>query len=109
MIDGIFTTAEVVEEYGTDKCKEYFKNNNKLGGHKDSRYKSLDEIYVTWEIIKVGRSNCYKLGEKRQHRLERTDNRINNGNREQLPYKEDIRTALIQYLYKHQNDKRTKL
>ncbi|MGE6377049.1 hypothetical protein [Peribacillus muralis] len=106
MIDGIFTTAGVVEEYGTDKCKEYFKNNKKLGGHKDSLHKSLDEIYVTWKIVKVGRSNCYKLGEKRQHRLERKDKRINNGNREQLPYKEDIRTALIQYLYKHQNDKR---
>ncbi|WP_236694919.1 hypothetical protein [Peribacillus butanolivorans] len=106
MVDGIFTTAEVVEEYGTDKCKEYFANNKKLGGHKDSLHKTLDEFYDTWEIVKVSRSNCYKLGEKRQHRLERKDNRINNGNREQLPYKEDIRTALIQYLYKHQNDNR---
>ena len=106
MEDGIFTTAEVVEEHGTEKCKQYFLNNKKLGGHKDSLDKTLDAIYDNWEIVKIGRSNFYKFGKKKLHRLERIDNRINNGNREQLPYKEDIRTALIQYLFKHQNDNR---
>ena len=84
MKNGAFTTEQVAMEHGTDKCKEYFSKYKKLGGHKDSLYKTLDETYVEWETVKESRKT-------------RKDGRINNGEG-QLPYKEDIREAILSFL-----------
>lgn len=104
----ILTSAELVERYGNEKQKNHFAKYKKFKS-RDIKVAVMTTANEEYEVIEeLGKGKGFRLAGKRNEKLDRKQlqNYSNSGNREQLPYKEDIRTAVIQYLNKHKNDNR---
>lgn len=79
-MEKIFTKAEAIELYGTDKQNEYFKKYKKIQKTmEEALILTLEQNYEVVEKVKVGHSICYKVSSKRTVIAERKDNRITNG------------------------------
>lgn len=81
----ILTKKEAVERYGSDNCKNHFSKYGKFKNKKieEALLKTIRQHYECVEIIKQGRSNVYKLSNKRFIMAERERNlgdNISNGN-----------------------------
>ncbi|MED2246870.1 hypothetical protein P4Y88_27560, partial [Bacillus thuringiensis] len=102
----ILTNAELVERYGNEKQKNHFAKYKKFKS-RDIKVAVMTTANEEYEFVEeLGKRKGFRLAGKRNEKLDRKQlqNYSNSGNREQLPYKEDIRTATIQYLNKHKND-----
>ncbi|WP_022794323.1 hypothetical protein [Marinococcus halotolerans] len=97
MPESLLTTYEVVQLYGTPKCKAYYEKHKKLGGHKEKLHHTLNEIYEDWEIIKVKNKRMYKLIIEREVPLKRIDKRSFNG-KKQIPYEEITKNLILNYV-----------
>ncbi|MCV9888773.1 hypothetical protein [Metabacillus halosaccharovorans] len=106
----IYTLELLVIEFGNDKQKEsLIKNNGNLNKRTfDSLITTVKQHYDYVLVEGKGKKRMITCKGKRTEVLDRKElqNYSNSGNREQLTYKEDIRTATIQYLNRHKADTR---
>jgi hypothetical protein len=84
MKETILTKAEAVAKYGSDDCKNHFLKYRKFTNKKieNALIKTLEQYYISVDIVKQGRANVYRLGEERKEKVERKRNlggNISNG------------------------------
>lgn len=104
MTEKIFTKAEAVELYGTEKQKDYFKKYKKIQKTmEEALILTLEQNYEVVEKVKVGRSIAYKVSEELEGVAERKDNRVTNGR--QTDYTKSMDAIVIAGLEKRRTNK----
>ncbi|OIN67351.1 hypothetical protein BLD48_06930 [Exiguobacterium sp. KRL4] len=97
-MEQVFTLIEIVEKYGSEAIKKSLnKNNNISGKEKITLLKTVNQYWESCEVEGRGSKRLFKCSGKRKKKIDRVDNRINNG-QGQLVGELELKTLVMNYL-----------
>lgn len=97
-MEQVFTLIEIVEKYGSEAIKRSLdKNNNISGKEKITLLKTVNQYWESCEVEGRGSKRLFKCSGKREKKIDRVDNRVNNG-QGQLVGEFELKTLVMNYL-----------
>lgn len=103
-MEQVFTLIEIVEKYGSEAIKKSLDKNNNISGKETiTLLKTVNQYWESCEVEGRGSKRLFKCSGKRAKKIDRVDNRVNNG-QGQLVGELELKALVMNYLIHNEQD-----